>query len=76
MAQLPYYDVLAKFPFKGDEHALRSMEHVELISIGTVNGKLRSFETFGGKLDGNRGQAARRPYDQESPCLNPPLRDL
>lgn len=39
--QLPYYDVLANFPFKGDELALRSMEHAELISVGTLNGELR-----------------------------------
>ncbi|KAH0830288.1 RNA12 protein-domain-containing protein [Lanmaoa asiatica] len=36
---LPYYDVLANFPFKGDEFALRSMEHAELISIGTMDGR-------------------------------------
>ncbi|KAF8556910.1 hypothetical protein OG21DRAFT_506541 [Imleria badia] len=38
-AELPYYDVLANFPFKGDEVALRSMERAELISIGTLNGR-------------------------------------
>ncbi|KAG9318163.1 RNA12 protein-domain-containing protein [Chiua virens] len=37
--ELPYYDILANFPFKGDELALRSMEHAELISIGTFNGR-------------------------------------
>ncbi|KAH7889953.1 RNA12 protein-domain-containing protein [Phlebopus sp. FC_14] len=38
-AELPYYDVLSGFPFKGDELPLRSMEHTELISIGTLNGR-------------------------------------
>lgn len=27
------------FPFKGDETPLRHMEHAELITIGTVNGR-------------------------------------
>jgi len=38
-AELPYHDVLLDFPFKGDETALRSMEHAELISIGTHNSR-------------------------------------
>ncbi|KAG6879038.1 hypothetical protein C0992_005663 [Termitomyces sp. T32_za158] len=33
--EVSYYDVLISFPFKGDETSLRSMEHAELISIGT-----------------------------------------
>ncbi|KAG5651523.1 hypothetical protein H0H81_008335 [Sphagnurus paluster] len=37
--EIPYHDVLIEFPFKGDEAALRGMEHAELISIGTDNGK-------------------------------------
>ncbi|KIJ34602.1 hypothetical protein M422DRAFT_70117 [Sphaerobolus stellatus SS14] len=37
--RLPYYEVLLDFPFKGDESALRAMEHAELISITTVNGR-------------------------------------
>jgi hypothetical protein len=37
--QLPYHEVLLEFPFKGDEAPLRSMEHAELISIGTHNGR-------------------------------------
>lgn len=37
--ELPYYDVLVDFPFKGDEAALRSMEHSELISITTQDGR-------------------------------------
>jgi len=37
--KLPYYQVLLDFPFKGDETALRAMEHAELISITTVNGR-------------------------------------
>ncbi|KAG6833500.1 hypothetical protein H0H87_006072 [Tephrocybe sp. NHM501043] len=36
---VPYYDVLVEYPFKGDETALRSMEHAELISIGTHDGR-------------------------------------
>ncbi|KAJ6547159.1 RNA12 protein-domain-containing protein [Mycena capillaripes] len=38
-AELPYHEVLLEFPFKGDEGPLRSMEHAELISIGTHNGR-------------------------------------
>lgn len=38
-AEVPYYDVLVEFPFKGDETALRGMEHAELISIGTTDGE-------------------------------------
>ncbi|KAJ8462169.1 hypothetical protein ONZ45_g18034 [Pleurotus djamor] len=34
-----YHEVLIEFPFKGDESALRGMEHAELISIGTTNGR-------------------------------------
>lgn len=37
-SQVPYHDVLLEFPFKGDETPLRSMEHAELISIGTHEG--------------------------------------
>ncbi|KAJ7210678.1 RNA12 protein-domain-containing protein [Mycena haematopus] len=38
-SELPYHQVLLEFPFKGDEAPLRSMEHAELISIGTHNGR-------------------------------------
>ncbi|KAJ7470384.1 RNA12 protein-domain-containing protein [Mycena latifolia] len=37
--EVPYHEVLLEFPFKGDEAPLRSMEHAELISIGTHNGR-------------------------------------
>ncbi|KAF8519313.1 RNA12 protein-domain-containing protein [Hysterangium stoloniferum] len=37
--KLQYYQVLLDFPFKGNENALRAMEHAELISISTVNGR-------------------------------------
>ncbi|EGO21697.1 hypothetical protein SERLADRAFT_362954 [Serpula lacrymans var. lacrymans S7.9] len=37
--EIPYYDLLLEFPFKGDELALRRMEHAELISINTRNGR-------------------------------------
>ena len=37
--EVGYYDTLVDFPFKGDETALRSMEHAELISISTRNGR-------------------------------------
>ena len=36
--EVPYYDILVEFPFKGDEGALRKMEHAELIAIGTKDG--------------------------------------
>ena len=29
------------FPFKGDETPLRHMEHAELITIGTLDGRIR-----------------------------------
>ncbi|KAF8803621.1 hypothetical protein BYT27DRAFT_7171768 [Phlegmacium glaucopus] len=37
--EVPYYDMLVEFPFKGDEGALRNMEHAELIAIGTKDGR-------------------------------------
>lgn len=33
--EVGYYDILLDFPFKGDESALRNMEHAELIAIST-----------------------------------------
>lgn len=36
--ELSYAEVLLEFPFKGDEAALRAMEHAELISITTTDG--------------------------------------
>ena len=36
--EVPYYDILVEFPFKGDEGALRNMEHAELIAIDTKDG--------------------------------------
>jgi hypothetical protein len=44
--QLPYYDLLIEFPFKGDDTALRNMEHAELITISTHNGARVSFHFF------------------------------
>ncbi|KAI0721515.1 exonuclease [Cerioporus squamosus] len=37
--EISYHEVLADFPFKGDETPLRHMEHAELITIGTHNGR-------------------------------------
>ncbi|KAH7927744.1 hypothetical protein BV22DRAFT_257665 [Leucogyrophana mollusca] len=37
--EILYYDLLIEFPFKGDELPLRHMEHSELISISTVEGR-------------------------------------
>ncbi|KAG6811871.1 hypothetical protein H0H92_005447 [Tricholoma furcatifolium] len=37
--EIPYHELLFEFPFKGDETALRSMEHAEIISIGTHEGR-------------------------------------
>lgn len=37
--EVGYYDMLVDFPFKGDETALRSMEHAELVSISTKDGR-------------------------------------
>ena len=38
IAQIPYHETLLEFPLKGDETALRSMEHAELITISTRDG--------------------------------------
>ena len=37
--EVGYYSILLDFPFKGDESALRNMEHAELIVIGTKDGR-------------------------------------
>ncbi|RDX48409.1 exonuclease [Lentinus brumalis] len=37
--EISYHEVLADYPFKGDETPLRHMEHAELITIGTHNGR-------------------------------------
>lgn len=37
--ELPYYQILVDFPFKGDEAPLRAMENAELISIVIWNGR-------------------------------------
>ncbi|KAF7974077.1 hypothetical protein HWV62_13499 [Athelia sp. TMB] len=37
--EVPYHDLLIQFPFKGNETPLKSMEHAELISINTSNGR-------------------------------------
>jgi len=37
--EVPYYDMLVGFPFKGDDGALRNMEHAELIAIDTKDGR-------------------------------------
>jgi hypothetical protein len=41
--QVPYYELLVEFPFKGDETPLRNMEQAELITIGTYNGEQHLF---------------------------------
>jgi hypothetical protein len=38
-SEVGYYSILLDFPFKGDESALRNMEHAELIVIGTKDGR-------------------------------------
>jgi len=38
-SEVSYYDVLLDVPFKGEESALREMEHCEIISIGTLNAR-------------------------------------
>lgn len=37
--EVGYYDIILDFPFKGDENALRSMEHAELIAFGMKDGR-------------------------------------
>ncbi|KZV94062.1 hypothetical protein EXIGLDRAFT_835266 [Exidia glandulosa HHB12029] len=37
--EISYFDVLLEFPFKGDETALRALEHHELIAIHTRDGR-------------------------------------
>lgn len=41
-SEVPYHQVLFDYPFKGDEVALRSMEHAELITITTQDGECRA----------------------------------
>jgi hypothetical protein len=41
--EVGYYETLVDFPFKGDENALRSMEHAELITISTKEGETRKY---------------------------------
>ncbi|TCD65369.1 mitochondrial escape protein 2 [Steccherinum ochraceum] len=43
-AEIPYHDTLMDYPFKGDESALRNMEHAELITIVTHNGRPASIK--------------------------------
>ncbi|KAJ3787851.1 exonuclease [Lentinula aff. detonsa] len=38
-SEVPYHQVLLDYPFKGDEAPLRSMEHAELITIATHDGR-------------------------------------
>ncbi|KAF9070419.1 RNA12 protein-domain-containing protein [Rhodocollybia butyracea] len=38
-SEVPYHQVLLDYPFKGDELPLRSMEHAELITIATQDGR-------------------------------------
>ena len=58
------------FPFKGDETPLRHMEHAELISIGTVNGKLLRILHPGAPLTLCHIQDGRRRSDRASPCTS------
>ncbi|KAH9946331.1 RNA12 protein-domain-containing protein [Epithele typhae] len=37
--EIPYYEVLMDSPFKGDDSPLRHLEHAELITISTLNGR-------------------------------------
>lgn len=37
--EIPYHHLLVDFPFKGDDAALRELEHAELISVTAVNGR-------------------------------------
>ncbi|KIY43695.1 hypothetical protein FISHEDRAFT_52862 [Fistulina hepatica ATCC 64428] len=37
--ELLYYDLLVKFPFKGDETALKGMEHAGIVSITWLDGR-------------------------------------
>ncbi|EJT98381.1 hypothetical protein DACRYDRAFT_96567, partial [Dacryopinax primogenitus] len=37
--EIPYADVLLEYPFKGNETALRELEHDEFISVTQVNGR-------------------------------------
>ncbi|RXW24136.1 hypothetical protein EST38_g1699 [Candolleomyces aberdarensis] len=43
-SQIAYYEVISDFPFKGDETALRNMEHAELITITTHSGRPSSIK--------------------------------
>ena len=37
--EVPYHDVLLNFPFKGDEAAIKNMEHAEFITVNTKDGR-------------------------------------
>lgn len=45
--ELGYYELLSDFPFKGDEAAIKNMEHAEFISVNTKDGECMSFELKG-----------------------------
>ncbi|KAK2467090.1 hypothetical protein APHAL10511_001348 [Amanita phalloides] len=44
-SEIPYYDVLYNVPFSGEEASLREMEHAEIISIGTLDGRPSMIKT-------------------------------
>lgn len=64
--------MLVEFPFKGDEAALRSMEHSELISITTQDGKLLTIDVILSYFS----QADRLRYDQEDQYIAMYSKDL
>jgi hypothetical protein len=37
-SELSYYELLSDFPFKGDEAAIKNMEHAEFITVNTKDG--------------------------------------
>ena len=62
---VPYYDMLIGFPFKGDEGALRNMEHAELIAIDTKDGMYVSNEQLRVLIVYEQG--GRQQYDLANP---------
>ena len=56
--------MLIDYPFKGDETALRNMEHAELISIGINHGMGHVLQTLQSETDMSFFQAAHRLLSQ------------
>lgn len=68
---LSYFDVLLEFPFKGDEAALRALEHHELIAIHTRDGTC-AFGNLSGRIPDQalHPQDVHRAYERGGPSTS------